>query len=321
MRRGHETLTSRRWATRMAAGVAVAWLFAGVAADAQMSSKRALPDDAALPSVPREDLERERDEVVARLKRGQAALRDLAREKERLERQWRDYERAVKEHEARVARWQEDKQACARNKTWTRCYDLEDRRKSLLHHDHELEEQGRDYEAQTARYNQQIRAQNAELDALGERERRNNQRIEEYNRQLAARRQAEQSAPAPFTNQGPDRPGSPDRPRIADTVASGRWVQLDVQVTAWGSDRLASEGLVSAGIVNGQGEASFVGNYLQITNNNRRPIFFTSVAAGEVEREIAPGATRTYFMAIYRSRTDDRPHEADLTVRFWKEGR
>ena len=71
--------------------------------------------------------------------------------------------------------------------------------------------------------------------------------------------------------------------------ATGDWTVADVNVWGGGSDRLFTGTNVLAFLVNSQGEPSFRGNHLWICNLGTTPVYATSLAIGQNNRELLPG--------------------------------
>jgi len=70
---------------------------------------------------------------------------------------------------------------------------------------------------------------------------------------------------------------------------SGDWTVAEAMAWGGGSDRLFISTNVLAFLVNAQGEPSFKGRSLWIVNLSPSPVYLTSLATGQANRELAPG--------------------------------
>jgi len=69
----------------------------------------------------------------------------------------------------------------------------------------------------------------------------------------------------------------------------GDWTVAEALAWGGGSDRLFTGTNVLAFLVNAQGEPSFKGRSLWIVNLSPNPVYLTSLATGQANRELAPG--------------------------------
>ena len=69
----------------------------------------------------------------------------------------------------------------------------------------------------------------------------------------------------------------------------GDWTVAEAMAWGGGSDRLFIATNVLAFLVNAQGEPSFKGRTLWIVNLSPNPVYLTSLATGQANRELAPG--------------------------------
>lgn len=69
----------------------------------------------------------------------------------------------------------------------------------------------------------------------------------------------------------------------------GGWIVAEATAWGGGSDRLLMGTNVLAFLVNCQGEPSYKGRILWIVNLGNSPVYLTSLAAGQANRELAPG--------------------------------
>lgn len=81
------------------------------------------------------------------------------------------------------------------------------------------------------------------------------------------------------------------------------------EVTAWGggSDRLLRQSNVLAFLVNEKGEPSFHGSRLWICNLGDSPVYLTSLAVGQSNRELAPGREELLPLVAVGERTTGIP--------------
>jgi len=70
---------------------------------------------------------------------------------------------------------------------------------------------------------------------------------------------------------------------------TGDWTVSEAVAWGGGSDRLFFGTNVLAFLVNGQGEPSFKGRALWIVNLGQSPVYLTSLATGQANRQLAPG--------------------------------
>jgi hypothetical protein len=78
-------------------------------------------------------------------------------------------------------------------------------------------------------------------------------------------------------------------PPAGERRLSNEWAVAEANAWGGGSDRLFLGTNVLAFLVNGQGEPSFRGNHLWICNLGTAPVYLTSLAVGQNNRELLPG--------------------------------
>ena len=83
-------------------------------------------------------------------------------------------------------------------------------------------------------------------------------------------------------------------PLGGDRRPTGEWTVADANAWGGGSDRLLLGTNVLAFLVNAQGEPSFRGTHLWICNLGTSPVYLTSLAAGQSNRELLPSQEETF---------------------------
>ena len=78
-------------------------------------------------------------------------------------------------------------------------------------------------------------------------------------------------------------------PSAGERRLSNEWAVAEANAWGGGSDRLFLGTTVLAFLVNAQGEPSFRGNHLWICNLGTAPVYLTSLAVGQNNRELLPG--------------------------------
>lgn len=78
-------------------------------------------------------------------------------------------------------------------------------------------------------------------------------------------------------------------PPAAERRLTSEWAVAEANAWGGGSDRLFLGTNVLAFLVNAQGEPSFRGNHLWICNLGTAPVYLTSLAIGQNNRELLPG--------------------------------
>lgn len=78
-------------------------------------------------------------------------------------------------------------------------------------------------------------------------------------------------------------------PLAGERRLSNEWAVAEANAWGGGSDRLFLGTNVLAFLVNAQGEPSFRGNHLWICNLGTAPVYLTSLAVGQNNRELLPG--------------------------------
>jgi hypothetical protein len=93
-------------------------------------------------------------------------------------------------------------------------------------------------------------------------------------------------------------------PITGERREGGEWMVSEANAWGGGSDRLLTSANVLAFLVNDQGEPSFRGTQLWICNLGDQPVYLTSLAIGESNRELPPGRQELLAPA---SQTSDNP--------------
>jgi hypothetical protein len=83
-------------------------------------------------------------------------------------------------------------------------------------------------------------------------------------------------------------------PAAADRRLTNEWAVAEANAWGGGSDRLFLGTNVLAFLVNAQGEPSFRGNHLWICNLGTAPVYLTSLAVGQNNRELLPGQEEVF---------------------------
>jgi len=78
-------------------------------------------------------------------------------------------------------------------------------------------------------------------------------------------------------------------PLAGERAEQGDWTVAEASAWGGGSDRLFIGANVLAFLVNAQGEPSFKGRALWIVNLSAAPVYLTSIATGQNNRELLPG--------------------------------
>lgn len=89
----------------------------------------------------------------------------------------------------------------------------------------------------------------------------------------------------------------PPAPPAPSHPGRGEWIVSEANAWGGGSDRLLTSATVLAFLVNEKGEPSFRGTRLWICNLGEIPVYLTSLAAGQSNRELAPGREEVLSLA------------------------
>lgn len=100
-------------------------------------------------------------------------------------------------------------------------------------------------------------------------------------------------------------------PLAGDRRETRDWAVADVNAWGGGSDRLFTGSNVLGFLVNAQGEPSFRGTHLWICNLGTSPVYVTSLAAGQSNRELLPGREEIFPLVSAEPATG-----IPLSVRF-----
>jgi hypothetical protein len=97
----------------------------------------------------------------------------------------------------------------------------------------------------------------------------------------------------------------------------GHWERDDFKVTNWGSDRLYLKASVSAYITNGKGQPTAFGQYIEIDNANKAPIYF-GLTTSVLNDKVMPGQHKTINLMIEQPKTGPK-HEVTqiINVKYW----
>lgn len=97
---------------------------------------------------------------------------------------------------------------------------------------------------------------------------------------------------------------------------TGDWLVAEASAWGGGSDRLFLGTNVLAFLVNCQGEPSFKGRILWIVNLGTNPVYLTSLAAGQANRELAPGREESFTVIDCALERGDSTTGVPLSVKY-----
>ena len=96
----------------------------------------------------------------------------------------------------------------------------------------------------------------------------------------------------------------------------GDWTQVEAMAWGGGSDRLLVGTNVLAFLVNARGEPSFKGRALWIVNLGKSPVYLSSLAVGQANRELAPGLEELLPLAESSLERGDSTTGVPLSVKY-----
>lgn len=105
-------------------------------------------------------------------------------------------------------------------------------------------------------------------------------------------------------------------PLNGDRRETGDWAVAEANAWGGGSDRLLLTTNVLGFLVNAQGEPSFRGDHLWIVNLGASPVYLTSLALGQNNRELSPGQEEVLPLAGSGFGTAEPTTGIPLTVRY-----
>jgi hypothetical protein len=97
----------------------------------------------------------------------------------------------------------------------------------------------------------------------------------------------------------------------------GHWARTEYPVSAFGNLNLTFDAHLDAHVTNGRGGRDLFGDWIEMTNRNKAPIYF-GLTTSVLNDKIMPGQTRTIKLGIMQPTSAKKSAvEVNLNVKYW----